>query len=97
MAKLSWTFYPKHQQAVTLEVIYVPALDSHRLAHGGYLDVDRNYAYVDWVTYKRFDDASLEGRKDAFQKLMPLSKEGVELGSEVSQFNDKQSDSTPLN
>jgi hypothetical protein len=87
MAKLSWTFYPKHEQPVTLEVIYVPALDQHQLPHGGYLNVAINRAYVDWSTYKRFDDASLEGRKDAFQKLVRLANDGIKLGNEVIWFN----------
>lgn len=70
--KLSWTFYPKGEAAITLTVLYVPELDGKALKGGGILDVDQNTAYVDWATYKRFDDASVENRKDAYNRLTRL-------------------------
>lgn len=75
--KLTWTFYPKHDaQSVTLTVIYVPELDAEKLTTGGFLAVDINTAYVDWVTYKRFDTADVEGRRDAFQRLISVDHNG---------------------
>ncbi|MEZ0487089.1 hypothetical protein [Fibrella aquatica] len=70
--KLTWTFYPKPGLSVSLTVCYVPELDRERLASGGYLDADTNTAYVDWTTYRRFDDVDVSGRRDAFQQLAPL-------------------------
>lgn len=81
--KLTWTFFPKGEaNSVTLTVVYVPELDSEHLPTGGFLKRETNVAYVDWVTYKRFDSADLEGRRDAFQRLVTLSKGGgVQLPS----------------
>ena len=72
--KLSWTFYPKGEKAVTLDVVYVPELDKHRLEGGGYLHVDTNTAFVNWDTYRRFDEAAIESRTDAFARLVRLNK-----------------------
>ncbi|GAB4024078.1 hypothetical protein [Spirosoma koreense] len=66
---LTWTFYPKGQPAVTLTVVYLPALDQQNRASGGFLIVPRNTAYVDWRTYQRFDTSDVQGRKDAFGQL----------------------------
>ncbi|GAB3012919.1 hypothetical protein [Spirosoma pulveris] len=70
--KLSWTFYPKGEAAITLTVVYKPELDGMAVGGGGILDVDQNTAYVDWATYKRFDDSSVESRKDAYNRLTRL-------------------------
>jgi hypothetical protein len=68
---LTWTFYPKHEaHSVTLTIVYVPELDAKKLPSGGFLALDTNTAYVDWTTYKRFDTADVEGRKDAFKRLI---------------------------
>ncbi len=73
--KLTWTFYPKYDtQSVTLTVVYVPELDAENLPTGGFLVVRTNTAYVDWVTYKRFDTADVEGRKDAFKRLVSVDE-----------------------
>ncbi|MVM33484.1 hypothetical protein GO755_25835 [Spirosoma sp. HMF4905] len=78
--KLTWTFYPKGEtESVTLTVVYTPELDAEKIASGGFLHKHTNTAYVDWATYKRFDTADVEGRKDAFQRLTPISK-GIENG-----------------
>ena len=74
--KLTWTFYPKPGISVSLTVIYVPELDDEKLQSGGFLDTDSNSAYVDWATYRRFDDADVKGRRDAFQRLTHLAKSG---------------------
>ncbi len=71
--KLTWTFYPQPGISVSLTVIYVPELDEERLESGGFLDRDRNNAYVDWPTYRRFDEADVQSRRDAFQRLTPLT------------------------
>lgn len=73
--KLTWTFYSKTHESITLTVIYVLELDRHQLDHGGFLDSESNRAYVDWVTFKRFDDPSVEVRKDAFARLKRISKQ----------------------
>ncbi|KAA9349318.1 hypothetical protein [Larkinella humicola] len=72
--KLTWTFYSKTNQPITLTVIYVLELDKHQLEYGGFLDTDANRAYVDWATFKRFDDASIKVRKDAFARLKRVTK-----------------------
>ncbi|GAB3891708.1 hypothetical protein GCM10028803_03800 [Larkinella knui] len=79
--KLTWTFYSKTNEPITLTVIYVLDLDKHNLEYGGFLDIESNRAYVDWVTFKRFDDASIQVRKDAFGRLQRITKnEEVKLG-----------------
>nr|WP_293833788.1 hypothetical protein [uncultured Arsenicibacter sp.] len=71
--KLTWTYYPKDDtSSVTLTVIYIPALDSYKLTHGGYLTPD-NVAYVDRETYRIFDNGPLPHRRDAFQRLLRIS------------------------
>lgn len=77
--KLTWTFYPKGEnQSVTLTVVYVPELDAQNLSFGGFLAININTAFVDWTTYKRFNTADVDARKDAYQRLTPIKK-----GSEV--------------
>ncbi|GAB4033342.1 hypothetical protein [Spirosoma gilvum] len=72
--KLTWTFYPKGAlQSVTLTVIYVPELDGQQQSTGGFLEQETNTAFVDWVTYKRFDGPDVAGRRDAFQRLTRIS------------------------
>ncbi|XBA03189.1 hypothetical protein A6C57_08535 [Fibrella sp. ES10-3-2-2] len=70
--KLTWTFYPQPGVSVSLAVIYVPELDDEKLVSGGFLDTNTNTAYVDWNTYRRFDEADVKNRRDAFQQLTPL-------------------------
>lgn len=77
--KLSWTFYPKPGQCVTLTVIYKPALDSLALPSGGFLHVDTNTAFVDWSTYQRLEQTDLKNRKEAFARLTPVNKGAIEL------------------
>ena len=72
--RLTWTFYPQPGLSVSLTVIYVPELDEEKLASGGFLDTNANRAYVDWKTYRRFDDADVKSRRDAFQQLTPLTE-----------------------
>ena len=73
--KLTWTFYPKGEsESITLTVVYVPELDQVNLTNGGYLAINSNTAYVDWNTYKRFDTSDIEGRRDAFRRLVPVEK-----------------------
>ncbi|WP_375447446.1 hypothetical protein [uncultured Fibrella sp.] len=85
--KLTWTFYLKPGLSVSLTVIYVPELDEEHLRSGGFLDTETNCAYVDWPTYRRFDDADVKGRRDAFQQLTPLTERThvkLETGKELS-------------
>ncbi|GAB2538055.1 hypothetical protein [Spirosoma aerophilum] len=73
---LTWTFYPKYEgQSITLTVVYIPSLDNKKLEGGGYLIINTNTAYVDWTTYKRFDSADVENRKDAFNHLIAIDQE----------------------
>ncbi|RRB00872.1 hypothetical protein [Larkinella rosea] len=86
--KLTWTFYSKTNQPITLTVVYVPELDRHPLESGGFLDIESNRAYVDWATFKRFDDASIQVRKDAFGRLVRVTKnEEVKLGNALVRFD----------
>ncbi|MGV3558926.1 hypothetical protein [Larkinella arboricola] len=79
--KLTWTFYSKTEPAITLTVIYVSELDHHQLEYGGFLDQESNRAYVDWATFRRFDDTSVKVRKDAFARLKRIThKEALTLG-----------------
>lgn len=71
--KLTWTFYPQPGLSVSLTVIYVPELDAEDLPSGGFLDVASNHAYVNWTTYRRFDNADVSDRRDAFQRLTPYT------------------------
>ncbi|GAB3918247.1 hypothetical protein [Larkinella terrae] len=86
--KLTWTFYSKTNQPITLTVIYVLELDRHNLEYGGFLDSESNRAYVDWKTFKRFDDASVKVRKDAFAQLVRITrKEEVRIGNALITFD----------
>ncbi|OIN59740.1 hypothetical protein [Arsenicibacter rosenii] len=79
--KLTWTYYPKGEaSSITLTVVYVPALDSDKLTHGGYLTPD-NVAYVDRDTYQIFDKGPLPHRRDAFQRLMRIDTPDVAADS----------------
>lgn len=90
LMNLSWTFYLKGQGSVTLHVIYVPALDRHQVRSGGYLNVEKNIAYVNWNTYQLFDKASIQARKEAFNSLVRLSKGGgLLIGNERISWPDK--------
>lgn len=70
--KLTWTFYPKNEPSISLEVIYVPELDERELEGGGFLHVASNRAFVNWLTFRRFDDSSVTARKDAFARLVRI-------------------------
>lgn len=86
--KLTWTFYSKTNQPITLTVVFVPELDQHKLEYGGFLDIESNRAYVDWATFKRFDDASIKVRKDAFERLVRVTKnEEIKLGNSLMRFD----------
>lgn len=75
--KLTWTFYPKAEtESVTLTVVYVPELDTQELVGGGYLHAQSNTAFVDWSTYKRFDSSDIDGRRDAFKRLLTITQSG---------------------
>ncbi|MBO0950086.1 hypothetical protein [Fibrella forsythiae] len=85
--KLTWTFYPQPGVSVSLTVIYVPELDDERLPSGGFFNAETNTAYVDWATYRRFDDVDVKGRREAFQQLTPLSaraRVSLSTGKELS-------------
>lgn len=72
--KLTWTFYPRNQCAVTLEVNYLAELDEFNLPSGGFLLQEKNIACVDLKTYLHFNATSVEERRHAFQKLTRLIK-----------------------
>ncbi|MBO0951065.1 hypothetical protein [Fibrella forsythiae] len=72
--KISWTFLYQPGQSVTLNVVYTPELDAEPLPHGGFLNPETNVAYVDWDTFRRFNDYDVKGRRDAFQRLTRLVK-----------------------
>lgn len=73
--KITWTFYPKNNEgrSVSLTVIYVPELDVEALPAGGFL-TPNNVAYVDWTTYRLFDNRDLQARQHAFGKLLRISE-----------------------
>lgn len=70
--KLTWTFYPKNQPSITLTVVYVPRLDA--LAATGYLDVDTNTAYVNWVSFRIFDTGDQLLKKSLFSSLTRVNQ-----------------------
>jgi hypothetical protein len=67
--KITWTFYPKNQPAVCLELIYDYRLDALKLDSGGIIDKIRNRAVVDWKTFSIFNKGENEEKKAAFAKL----------------------------
>ncbi|MFC5411748.1 hypothetical protein ACFPMF_20670 [Larkinella bovis] len=86
--KLTWTFYSKTHEPITLTVVYVTELDAHQLESGGFLDSEANRAYVDWQTFKRFDDASVKVRKEAFSRLLRIApQEEVNVGTARFRFD----------
>ncbi|AEI47632.1 hypothetical protein [Runella slithyformis] len=70
--KLTWTFYPRHQDSVTLTVVYVPELDNHHLPKGGFLYEPTNTAYVNYDSYRCFDKGDTKMKQDAFGQLIRI-------------------------
>lgn len=79
--KLNWIFSVSGE-IVSLTVIYLPGLDAEQFPSGGFLHVPTNVAYVDWTTFKRFDDYHIKGRKDAFQKLTRIYEKCSVIGKD---------------
>ncbi len=69
--KLTWTFYPKGQPSITLTVLYVPGLDAVSIA--GYLAVDTNTAYVNWVNFQVFNSTDQVSKKALFGSLIKVA------------------------
>jgi hypothetical protein len=81
---ITWTFKPGTSDMITLTIKYLPELDKHELKGGGFLDTNSNTAYVNWSTYRQFDQADIKARKDAYGRLVRLSKGGgVKLGNQI--------------
>lgn len=70
--KLTWTFYPKGEPAITLTVVYVPKLDEFTVA--GYLEVDANTAYVNWATFRIFNSTDQSAKKALFGALIRVDR-----------------------
>lgn len=70
---VTWTFYPKYGERVSLEVTYLPKLD--KPGTWGFLHVDANKAWVCWDCFKAFDRGDLQAKKDAFTRLARLEPE----------------------
>ena len=71
--KITWTFYPKNQPSVCLELIYDYRLDALKLDCGGIIDRIRNIAIVDWRTFSIFNKGENQEKKYAFAKFMDAS------------------------
>lgn len=69
--KLTWTFYPKFEKAITLSVAYLPRID--KTGEWGFLHVETNQAWVSWDCFKCFDRGDVKSKKDAFQRLTKVS------------------------
>lgn len=67
--KITWTFYPKNQPSICLELIYDYRLDALKLDCGGIIDRIRNVAVVDWKTFSIFNKGESNEKKAAFAKL----------------------------
>lgn len=68
--KLTWTFYPKFEKAITLQVSYLPHID--KSGAWGFLHVESNQAWVSWDCFKCFDRGDIKAKKDAFQRLVKV-------------------------
>ena len=68
--KLTWTFYPKYEKAITLNVLYMPRID--KTGAWGFLHVESNQAWVSWDCFKCFDRGDIKAKKDAFQRLIKV-------------------------
>lgn len=66
--KLTWTFYPKFENPITLSVTYLPRLD--KTGEWGFLEVESNHAWVCWDCFRIFDKGDLKAKKDAFERLL---------------------------
>jgi hypothetical protein len=71
--KITWTFYPKNQSSVCLELIYDYRLDALKLDCGGIIDKIRNIAVVDWKTFSIFNKGENQEKKVAFAKLADVA------------------------
>ncbi len=67
---ITWTFYPKHQPSICLELIYDYRLDALKLDCGGIIDRIRNIAVVDWKTFSTFNKGENNEKKAAFARLV---------------------------
>jgi hypothetical protein len=68
--KLTWTFYPKYEKAITLSVTYLPRLD--KTGQWGLLHVESNQAWVCWDCFRTFDKGELKAKRDAFERLIKV-------------------------
>ena len=68
--KLTWTFYPKFEKAITLQVSYLLRID--KTGAWGFLHVESNQAWVSWDCFKCFDRGDIKAKKDAFQRLVKV-------------------------
>ncbi|WP_207220052.1 hypothetical protein [Emticicia agri] len=71
--KITWTFYPKNQPSICLELIYEYRLDALKLDCGGVIDRNRNIAIVDWKTFSIFNKGENNEKKAAFARLADAS------------------------
>lgn len=68
--KLTWTFFPKLESKVTLEVNYVPAID--KTGQWGFILREENRCWVGWDCFKAFDRGDAAAKKDAFRRLIDI-------------------------
>lgn len=68
--KLTWTFYPKFSERITLTVIYVPKIDN--TGHWGFLHQESNTCWVRWDCFQVFNRGELAAKKDAFGRLVAI-------------------------
>jgi hypothetical protein len=75
---LTWTFYPKLGEKVSLKVTYKPELDKFDI--WGFLLVETNEAYVSWDCFKAFDRAGAIEKREAFQRLQRIETSKMNMG-----------------
>ncbi|WP_210422471.1 hypothetical protein [Spirosoma sp. KCTC 42546] len=76
--KLTWTFYPKGEQSITLTVIYLPKLDT--IQQAGVLDQDTNVAFVNWRSFQVFNTGDVKDKRALFNSLTTLDSLAREQG-----------------
>ncbi len=77
--RITWTFYPKYEQKITLSVTYLPSMDKPDT--WGFLHVESNQAWVCWECFKVFNQGEVNAKKDAFARLIQVTdvREGFRL------------------
>ncbi|MEO6282171.1 MAG: hypothetical protein ABIN80_22970 [Dyadobacter sp.] len=74
---LTWTFYPRHSERISLKVTYLPKLDKPGV--WGFLHVDSNHAWVSWDCFKIFDSGDTRAKREAFERMSRIETENYKV------------------